>query len=273
MDGRHFFWYSIFMSSYEYTVERPNPMLAGRTRRIYNWLREGQDVLDAGCSSGYGTFFFEKKSKSIHAIDPNEGDIANAKKTFSGITFQTGYLEDLPYEAEVFDTVIMADVLEHVKDEVQVLNEIHRTLREQGSIIITVPYTGIFSFLDPENYTVFLREYMPTLYKRIYRLVKRKDPKPVEVGMESWHRHYTYSQIISFFEKSAFANNYEIERRLRSGFVLMPLAANIRYFSNFILPKRLASIIQWPFTMLSRMEYYMPTGPLAWSIALQVRKK
>lgn len=261
------------MNDNNYTIERPKSLMAGRTRRVYKWLEHDKDILDAGCSSGYGTYYFAKKSAHTSAIDPNEKDINKAREEHDGIEFTHGFLEDLPYSDGSFDTVVMADVLEHVKDEVKVLSEIHRVLRNDGSVILTVPYTGLLSLFDPENYTVFFRKKAPRLYRRLYLLVKKKEPKPVEVGMESWHRHYSYNTVIGFLDNSDFVGGYTVEKKRRTGVLFMPLASNVRYFSNFLLPKKIALLIQWPFTWLSRFEYYIPTGSLAWSMALKVRKK
>ncbi len=45
----------------------------------------------------------------------------------------------MPFRDESFDSVFLIEVLEHVLDEVKVLNEAHRVLSCGGEAIITVP--------------------------------------------------------------------------------------------------------------------------------------
>ena len=50
-----------------------------------------------------------------------------------------GHLENLPFADQVFDLVICTQVLEHVKEPQMVLNELARTLKENGTLILTAP--------------------------------------------------------------------------------------------------------------------------------------
>jgi SAM-dependent methyltransferase len=64
----------------------------------------------------------------------------------------------LPFAAGTYDLVISCDVLEHVENIGQSLDEIHRVLRSGGSFIGFVPAEGgpgphaLFRFLDPHIY-------------------------------------------------------------------------------------------------------------------------
>lgn len=53
----------------------------------------------------------------------------------------------LPYPDDFFDTVILSDVIEHMENDVEILKEMHRILKNGGRVIITVP---AFSFLYSE---------------------------------------------------------------------------------------------------------------------------
>lgn len=48
---------------------------------------------------------------------------------------------DLPFENEKFDTILCTQVLEHVFDHHALLKEAYRTLKKDGNIILTVPFT------------------------------------------------------------------------------------------------------------------------------------
>ena len=45
----------------------------------------------------------------------------------------------LPYESESFDLITLLDVLEHIEDDQGVLDEVARTLRPGGTLMLTVP--------------------------------------------------------------------------------------------------------------------------------------
>jgi SAM-dependent methyltransferase len=60
----------------------------------------------------------------------------------------------LPFRNETFDSVLCTQVLEHVRDPLAVVREIHRTLRPHGVALITVPLnSGIH--LAPHDYFRF----------------------------------------------------------------------------------------------------------------------
>lgn len=48
--------------------------------------------------------------------------------------------EFLPFESEQFDSILLSDVLEHIRKPEQLLKEIHRILHKDGVLILNVPY-------------------------------------------------------------------------------------------------------------------------------------
>jgi len=66
-----------------------------------------------------------------------------------------GSAESLAFSADSFDVVIIADVIEHVRDINAALTEIARVLRPGGLLICVTPHAGIqkawsFVILSPE---------------------------------------------------------------------------------------------------------------------------
>lgn len=251
----------------------PERKLEGRTLLAYNWIEDNTGRLrDVGCSYGYGTKFFTDKAKEVSGIDPNDEDIAIAKKRYKNINFQKSYLENVPFKTSSFDCVVMLDVLEHVIDEVQSLNEIYRILRGGGYLTISVPHQGLFSVFDTSNYSYLLFKNFPSFFKMLYRLKNNKNFQSQPPGKENRHRHYSLKDIKNLLDRSKFRNKHTINKKLRSGFLLMPLAANIRLASKIIFPKSIYKFIVAPFSALSKLEYKIPFGFLAYNIAVRVKK-
>jgi ubiquinone/menaquinone biosynthesis C-methylase UbiE len=47
--------------------------------------------------------------------------------------------EDLKFRENIFDTVLMIEVLEHIPDDMKALKEAYRVLKPGGKLIITAP--------------------------------------------------------------------------------------------------------------------------------------
>ncbi len=59
--------------------------------------------------------------------------------------------EYLPFNAEVFDSVICSELLEHLYNPRRALREVHRVIKPQGTLLICVPFmVGIHG--DPHDY-------------------------------------------------------------------------------------------------------------------------
>ena len=106
-----------------------------------------KEALDVGCGWGGKAIYYAEhfKLKSIHGFDiPKAYDpdvpsrFASAKK-LTNCFFEIGYAENMPYQNNLFDIVLMEDVLEHVGDPKKVIQECYRVLKPGGKIIIKFP--------------------------------------------------------------------------------------------------------------------------------------
>ena len=107
----------------------------------------GKDVLDVGCGWGGKAIYYAEHSglTTIHGFDlpgvyEPEVSLRFAKeKGVSNCFFKTGYAEEMPYEDEGFDVILMDDVLEHVNDPEKVMRECSRVLKREGTLIAKFP--------------------------------------------------------------------------------------------------------------------------------------
>lgn len=91
-------------------------------------------VLDLGCDSGY---ILSKCGGGV-GLDISVLRLKAAKKWTFYLTVIQALAEYLPFK-QVFDSVIAAELLEHVLDPEVVLAEAFRVLKPNGKFIVTVP--------------------------------------------------------------------------------------------------------------------------------------
>ncbi len=114
-----------------------------RQERRAKWLVENSvgSVLELGCAEGY--ILDQVGRPGCCGVDFDQDRITEGKRKYPGITF---YVMDirygLPFSDESFDTVLAAEILEHMdfSDAVNVLRDAFRVAREK--VLITLPYAG-----------------------------------------------------------------------------------------------------------------------------------
>lgn len=107
----------------------------------------GKDVLDVGCGWGGKAIYYAEHSglTTIHGFDlpmvyePGNSLSFAREKGVNNCFFKTGYAEEMPYEDEQFDVILMDDVLEHVNDPDKVMKECSRVLRRRGTLVGKFP--------------------------------------------------------------------------------------------------------------------------------------
>ena len=120
-------------------------------------------VLEIGTGSGYGIEIVSPVADHFMTIDktPPSADLYQGKP---GVVFKqlsVPPLEGIPSES--FDYVISFQVLEHIKDDVHTIAEIHRVLKSGGKLIISTPNKKMSLTRNPWH----VREYSPEDFKRL----------------------------------------------------------------------------------------------------------
>lgn len=97
---------------------------------------QGKTVLDLGCAGGFMAEALAQRGAEVTGIDPAAEAIEAARQHAAqgglDIRYDVGVAEDMPYANGAFDAVICVDVLEHVQDLGQALQEVSRVLKPGG---------------------------------------------------------------------------------------------------------------------------------------------
>jgi SAM-dependent methyltransferase len=106
-------------------------------------LVRGPSVIDIGCGECLLAKLLRETRPDVKryvGIDASDEMIRRARAVFAdSIVTVQGYAEDLHFNFGVFDTVVLGQVLEHVKDPLGVTMEAVRVLKGGGRLIVNVP--------------------------------------------------------------------------------------------------------------------------------------
>jgi SAM-dependent methyltransferase len=199
-------------------TKRPGPWHA-----LHYLPRPTEAILDVGCNAGETLkHASELGVKKLFGIDINPEAVKLAKQSLSHIPdhqlFQ-GSADHLPFETAAADAAICSEVLEHIPEDIRAksLKEIHRVLKPNAPLILTVPASGAFAFLDPAN--VRLR------FPRVFEVAsKLAGGYGREIGYENqkhgivWHHHFSISEL-----KSLMGDGFNIELIRWRGCLLSPI--------------------------------------------------
>lgn len=107
-------------------------------------------LLDAGCGTGQMTKLLERYGEAI-GLEIAPEAIAFAKKRGVQNVVQ-GSISDPPFAAGSFDLVLSLDVIEHVDNDVHILDSLYEIVKPGGYLVVTVPaFESLWSEHDEIN--------------------------------------------------------------------------------------------------------------------------
>jgi SAM-dependent methyltransferase len=138
--------------------EDKHAWFAGRTRAILKYLDaevgapvpgQVRKVLDIGSGAGNMAHHLAQYGQ-VFGVDYNPRPLPVAQGR--GLPVAQGSGNELPFGDNTFDLVALLDTVEHIPDELGVLQECARVLKPHGSLIVTVPaFMWLWSYNDEIN--------------------------------------------------------------------------------------------------------------------------
>ncbi len=204
-------------------------------------VQPSDKILDAGCGEGFYLMLLDELyGCQIVGLDNDPQILERAKRWVgekSNVKFVVGGVTKLPFEDESFDKIILSEVLEHVPDDRQALNEVYRVLKKGGTLGITVPNHDYPFLWDPFNW---IREHL--------RLGHFDPESGFFGGIWAMHLRLYYPQEIERLVEEA---GFEVEKIEGLTHYCLPFNHNILY-----LGKQFYSKLPVPESVSSSMEKF-----------------
>jgi len=96
-------------------------------------------ILDVGCATGFLLDQAHKEGWEVYGLEPSAWAVDYARNTLQLPNITQGSLKDANYPANFFDAVIFKDVIEHLTDPKESLEQIRRVLKPSGVICCNTP--------------------------------------------------------------------------------------------------------------------------------------
>lgn len=101
----------------------------------------GGNILDVGCGNGVISRHLGQFGYNVLGIDISEKtiEVARSKNKLPNVRFEVISAEDLIAQGQQFDAVICSEVLEHLHQPGILLKTLYKSLKDEGTLVVTVP--------------------------------------------------------------------------------------------------------------------------------------
>lgn len=136
---------------------------------------QNKNVLDVGCGKGGTAHILAQHGVNVSAIDVKD----NFNYKNDSICFKMMSADNLQFDDEEFDIIVLQDVLEHLYDRNCTLSEIKRVLKKNGIFFLSTPnrLSPLNFISDPHWNLPFLsilpREWVVFFVKSVFQKDKR----------------------------------------------------------------------------------------------------
>lgn len=134
-----------------------------RAPLVYRMLALDQEdkVLDIGCHQGNWSVKLVARVNLLVGIDINRKDLSKARKNplLRKASFVLASAEFLPFKKDVFNKILLIDVIEHIFNDKKSVLEASRVLKPTGRLVLTTLKKKRRHYLKRVIFKDHLREY------------------------------------------------------------------------------------------------------------------
>jgi len=128
--------------------------------------RQGR-ILDAGCGLGRWLIYLWDLGYTIQGMDVSADALKAIRDYNKSIPLCQGDVESAPFVNTCFDAIISLGVIEHFEaDPSKALREAHRLLKEDGILLLTVPYQNLIRRLIYSPFILLVGRWWKLLGRR-----------------------------------------------------------------------------------------------------------
>ena len=106
-------------------------------KRAYTYVPKNVRVLDIGCGFGGSIGYHQNRGCEAYGVEVDSN--AQKVKDEFNLNIKIGLFDVNDYEPDFFDYVTMDQVLEHTVNPIEVLSDISKITKTNGTVIITIP--------------------------------------------------------------------------------------------------------------------------------------
>lgn len=170
-------------------------------------------VLEIGTGTGYGIRVVAPHTEKFVTIDKHRpANLPELERDAPNVEFRTATVPPLPFEAETFDFVISFQVIEHIEQDAEFVQEVHRVLRPGGRFIVTTPNAPMSLTRNPWHVREYRAEELRALLQGPFAQVEMLGVSGNDCVMEYYERNREGVRRITRFD--VFDLQHRLPRRL-----------------------------------------------------------
>ena len=127
-------------------------MVAEINRRYQEFLNlskpaQNAVILDIGSGGGGVSSLIEERNAKYFPLDISDNNLKRIKELSTINTFPVnGDTYHLPFKKDSVNLIMMSEIIEHLANPVKALEEVARILKEDGQLVVSVPYKEQISY-------------------------------------------------------------------------------------------------------------------------------
>jgi len=228
-------------------------------------LDSAQALLDVGCNVGglLQGISQLKPTMRLAGVEVNRDAITEARRLLPSASLHLCGAEAMPFGDAEFDCVTCIEVLEHIPAALRrpALQEICRVLKPGGQLVLQVPHSGTFAWLDPGN----VRFRFPKLYSRLVQRGLRDDGMQERAEGVLWHHHFSIGEL-----EALTAGLFTTTRVHHGGLFIYPLSDVARW--PFYKLKAYDNRLVHALCKLGSWDFNRDYGPRSYDVRLLLEK-